>query len=68
VPEVRRFGVILSIRAGAKNVACTLPLHAKINNVCKCVLPFKTEMKNFGIMPIFSAKGKKVCSFTFFYF
>jgi hypothetical protein len=29
VPDVRRF------RAEVKNVACTPPLHAKINNVCK---------------------------------
>ena len=35
VPEVRRFGVIPSFRAEAKNVARTPPLQVKINNICK---------------------------------
>jgi hypothetical protein len=35
VPDVRRFGVIPSFRAEAKNVARTPPLNAKINNIFK---------------------------------
>jgi len=38
VPEVRRFGVVPSFIAEAKNVLCTPPLHAKINNACKSLL------------------------------